>query len=259
MTDTVLIERKGAIATVILNRPDKLNALNRPMWTGLGESMRALSEEDDLRAVVVRGAGHEAFCPGHDIDEFETELGTHDAAVEYGYLMRDTVVALRDCRHPTVALIEGICVGGGLELALACDLRISGTSGRFGLPISRIGVALAYPFMEMLVETVGSPTALEILLEARVFDAAEAKDKGLVTRVVADGEVETEAYAAAKRIAGGAPLANRWNKKFARRLAQPVPLSDEEFRESLAWADTDDFRAGYRAFLEKKKPVFEGR
>ncbi|MBI3451536.1 MAG: enoyl-CoA hydratase/isomerase family protein, partial [Rhodospirillales bacterium] len=127
------------------------------------------------------------------------------------------------------------------------------------VPINRIGVIMAYPELEALIDLVGRATALEILLEARVFGAAEAKEKSLVTRVVADDKVAEEAYAAARRIADGAPLSNRWHKKFALRLKNPKPLSRAEFLEGFANCDTEDYREGYRAFLDKRKPRFKGR
>jgi len=258
MSDVVRVERDDDIATITLNRPEKMNALNKPMWIGIGAAVKELSADDDLRCVVLRGAGGD-FSPGADIAEFESTRANSEQAAAYGRIMHDTMHAIRDCRHPTVALIEGVCVGGGLELASMADLRICGESSRFGVPINRIGVIMAYPEIGALIDLVGRATALEILLEGRVFGAAEAKDKGLVTRVVADDEVEAEAYAAARRIADGAPLTNRWHKQFARRLADPRPISEAEFADCYAAFDTEDYNTAYRAFLRKEKPVFKGR
>jgi len=259
MSELVLVERNGDIATVILNRPEKLNALNRALWVRIGEVINELATEDSLRCIVLRGAGDRAFSPGADITAFESERATPAQARSYGQAMHTAMRALRDCHHPTVALIKGICVGGGLELAISCDLRICGESSRFGVPVNRIGVILAYPEISTLIELVGRATTLEILLEGRVFDAAEAKEKGLVTRVVPDDQVEQAAYASARRIADGAPLSNRWHKKFARRLLDPQPLSDEEFDEGFANVATADYQEGYRAFVEKRPPQFTGQ
>jgi enoyl-CoA hydratase/carnithine racemase len=173
--------------------------------------------------------------------------------------MHATAAALAECRHPLVAQIHGICVGGGLEIAALCDLRICGSSSRFGAPIKNLGLVMAYAEMAPLVRLVGTSVALEILLEGRIFDAAEAKEKGLVTRVVADDRVADEARATAERIAEGAPLAARWHKKFARRLADPRPLTAAEQDECFDCFDSEDFRIGYAAFLAKRKPGFVGR
>jgi enoyl-CoA hydratase/carnithine racemase len=158
-----------------------------------------------------------------------------------------------------VALIEGICVGGGLEIAALCDLRICGESSRFGVPINRLGLVMAYPEIDGLRRLVGPAAALEILLEGRVFGAAEARDKGLVTRIVVDHQVEAEAYETARRIAAGAPLVARWHKRFLRRLEDPAPLGAAELDEGYDCFGTEDFQIGYRAFLDKKTPQFEGR
>jgi len=251
--------RDGPIATVVLDRPQKLNALTRAMWQSLGDAIGELSDDDSVRCIVVRGAGEKAFSPGNDIAEFATQRSNKAQAIEYGKAMHATAAALAACRHPLVAQIHGICVGGGLEIAALCDLRICGESSRFGAPIKNLGLVMAYPEMAPLVRLVGPAVALEILLEGRILDAAEALAKGLVTRVVADDQVATEARAAAQRIADGAPLVARWHKKFARRLTDPRPLSAAELDECFDCFDTEDFREGYAAFLAKRKPKFEGR
>jgi len=259
MSALIEVLRDGAIATVVLNRPDKLNALTKAMWQALGDAIATLSADDSLRCIILRGAGEKAFSPGNDIGEFATERSNKAQAIVYGHAMHATAKALADCRHPLVAQIHGVCVGGGLEIAALCDLRICGESSRFGAPIKNLGLVMAYPEMAPLVRLVGSTVALEILLEGRIFDAAEAKEKGLVTRVVPDSEVANEARATAERIAEGAPLVARWHKKFARRLADPRPLTAAEADECFDCFDTEDFRIGYAAFLAKKKPVFVGR
>jgi len=255
----VLVERDGDIATVVLNRPAKLNALTRPMWRMLGDAFESLSADDSVHCVVVRGAGERAFSPGNDISEFETQRSDKAQAIDYGRDMHRTAQAIADCRHPVVARIHGICVGGGLEIAALADLRICGASSRFGAPIKNLGLVMAYAEMAPLVKLVGESVALEILLEGRIFDAAEARDKGLVTRVVPDDRVGAEVDETARRIADGAPLVARWHKRFARRLGDPRPLSDAELDECFDCFDTEDFRIGYAAFLAKRAPRFEGR
>jgi enoyl-CoA hydratase len=259
MADEVLVEREGGIVTLVLNRPERLNALTWAMWEGTRNAFAALDGDDDIRCIVLRGAGDKAFAPGADIAEFTERRSDFERARIYGRLMHETMRGIAECRHPTVAMIQGICVGGGLELAMLCDIRICGEGSRFGVPINRIGVTMGYPEIAALIKLVGRQTALEILLEGRVFGAVEAKEKGLVSRIVPDAEVEAEAYATARRIAAGAPLVNRWHKKFARRLEDSRPLTAAEADEPYETFDTEDFREGYQSFLAKGKPRFRGR
>ena len=259
MDGTISLARDGPVATVVLDRPAKLNALTKSMWRDLGAAVAALSADDGVRCIVIRGAGEKAFSPGNDIGEFATTRANKAQAIAYGAVMHGTARALAACRHPLVAQIHGICVGGGLEIAALCDLRICGAGSRFGAPIKNLGLVMAYAEMAPLVDLVGRAVTLELLLEGRILDATEALAKGLVTRVVPDAEVAVEARATAERIAEGAPLVARWHKKFARRLADPRPLSAAEEDECFDCFDTEDFRTGYAAFLAKTKPQFRGR
>ena len=258
MPNTVLLRRNGSIATIVLNRPQKLNALTKGMWQSLANLIHDLSTDEQLRCVVLRGAGDRAFAPGNDISEFVSERADVEQARAYGAVIEQTIAALEACPHPLIALIQGICVGGGLEIATLCDLRICGTSSRFGIPINRLGLVMSYPELRGLLNLVGRADALEILLEGRIFGAQEAKEKGLVTRVVTDDRVEEEAYSAAQRIAEGAPLVARWHKKFINRLGDPKPLTATELDEAFRCFDTKDFHTGYRSFLSKTPPEFEG-
>ncbi len=259
IADPIEVTHDGPIATVVLNRPDKLNALTRVMWQALGEIFTQLSADDGLRCIIVRGAGEKAFSPGNDIAEFATQRANKAQAIAYGHFMHAALRSMEECRHPLIAQIHGVCVGGGVEIASLCDLRICGESSRFGVPIKNLGLTMAYAELAPLVRLVGAATALEILLEGRVFGAAEALAKRLVTRVVPDAEVASEALATAERIAEGAPLVARWHKKFARRLADLRPLTAAEVDECFDCFDAEDFRTGYAAFLAKRKPTFTGR
>src|SRR5262245_39648877 len=149
--DLILLERDGGIVTVVLNRPAKLNALTKPMWGLLGETFRTLSADDSVRCILLRGAGERAFSPGNDISEFATERRDKQQAIAYGHVMHTTAQAIAECRHPVVAQIHGICVGGGLEIAALADLRICGASSRFGAPIKNLGLVMAYAEMAPLV------------------------------------------------------------------------------------------------------------
>ena len=257
--EPVLVARDGVIATVSLNNPDRLNALNKAMWRRLGEVMRELSADDALRCIVVRGAGEKAFAAGADIAEFAAERADSKQAKPYGNLIHETMQAVARCRHPTVAMIRGACVGGGLEIAAMCDMRVAAQSSRFGIPVNKLGLTMAYGELMGLLALAGKAVALEILLEGRVFDAEEAYRKGLVNRVVPDDKIEAETYATARRIADGAPLVNRWHKQFIERLAVNARVDPKEWDEGFACFDTLDYREGVDAFLKKRKPDFKGR
>ena len=259
MSGEILLARSGDVATVTLSNPEKLNALGLGSWKRLGEAMRELDADRRLRCIVIRGAGDKAFAAGADISEFETTRRNARAAKKYGAVLEATMGAIARCRHPIVAMIHGVCVGGGLEVISQCDLRICGTSSRFGIPIAKLGLVVGYGEMKALVDLVGRAVALEILLEGRVFGAEEAKDKGLVNRVVPDDKVEEESLAAARRVAEGAPLVARWHKKFARRLSNPRPIAKSERDEAYACYDTEDFKIGVKAFLAKQKPLFKAK
>ncbi|MDE1544262.1 enoyl-CoA hydratase-related protein [Dechloromonas agitata] len=256
---TVDCSTNGEIATLTLNNPDKLNAIDLAMWQQLAASMQRLAKDDAIRCVVIRGAGDAAFAAGGDLEEFVTARATLDQALHYHGEVARALNAIADCPHPTVALIKGACIGGGLEIAGVCDLRIAGESTRFGAPINKLGFSMYPGEMESLLRLAGPAVIKEILLEGRILNAREAYEKGLLTRVVGDEQVEDEAYATARRICSGAPLVAGWHKQWIRRLLDGRPLSEQERADSFAFLDTEDYKEGLSAFLEKRKPVFKAR
>ena len=153
--DHVVVTRAGDVATVALNNPQRLNALNRPTWARLGEVMRELSTDETLRCVVLRGAGDKAFAAGADIAEFATERADAKQAKAYGDLIHQTMQSVANCKHPTVAMIKGACVGGGLEIAACCDMRICGESSKFGAPINKLGLTMGFGELQGLLALVG--------------------------------------------------------------------------------------------------------
>lgn len=259
MPGSILYDAVDGIATLTLLNPGKLNAINAAMWTALRARMDAIAEDETLRCVIIRGHDAAAFAAGGDIEEFLTVRATVDDALHYHEtLVASALNAIRDCPVPTVAAIQGACIGGGLEIAGCCDIRIAGESARFGAPINRLGFSMYPGEMAGLLALVGPAVLLEILLEGRILDAREALRKGLLSRVVDDETVIQEALDCARRIAAGAPLVARWHKQWVRRLADPAPLSESEKRAAFAFLETRDYAEGLSAFLEKRPPRFEG-
>lgn len=259
MSGRVHCSREATIATVTLSNPEKRNAIDLAMWQSLAAIIADLSADEGLRCVLVRGAGEQAFAAGGDLEEFLSKRATLEQAMAYHGQAGAALQALFDCRHPTIALVQGACIGGGLEVAAQCDLRICSESSRFGAPINRLGFSMYPAEMAGLLRLAGPATVLELLLEGRILDSSEALAKGLVSRVVADDAVVDEAYASARRICAGAPLVARWHKQWVRRLQDERPLEPQELRASFAFLETDDYREGLAAFLEKRQPTFHGR
>jgi len=236
---TIQLQQDGAVATVTLSHPGKLNAINVAMWEQLCATFSVLSLNHDLRCVIVRGAG-ENFAAGADIEEFPRTRSTIEQGIHYHQeIIAPALQAIAECLHPTIAAIEGVCVGGGLEIACACDLRIAAPTARFGIPINRLGFPLASGELQGLLQLIGKARALEILLEGRMFDAAEAS---------------------AARIAAGAPLAARLNKQLIRRLMPAVaPLDQHELDSAFSFLASDDYHEGVQSFLDKRAPIFTGK
>ena len=252
-------QKSNYLAEVVLNRPDKLNAMTKPMWIELGKVFKKLSKDKKLRCIIIRGEGRKSFSPGNDIGEFKKERSSSKLAKDYGKFLQETLSEIFNCPIPTVALIEGICVGGGLEIAGCCDIRICGKSSRFGVPIKRLGLTMAAKELEVLLKVTSYSTAMEILFEGRVFNAEEAFEKKLVNRVVKDKDVEKEAYRSAELICEGAPKVARWHKQFARNILKNGKVTEKINNLGYKCYDTEDFKIGYKSFLNKIKPKFKNR
>ena len=259
MSEPIYVTRDGAVATVVINRPEKHNALSVAMYRRLHEIMTACDADPSLRCVVLRGAGGRAFSAGADISEFEATRSSKAKAREYARVAHPALASLRACRHPVVAGIQGLCVGGGFGLAVLSDIKVCGASSRFGVPIKRLGLVEGYDEVEPIVRALGAGPTLEILLTGDLLDAEAALRIGVVNRVVPDDRVEEETMALARRIAEGAPLAARWHKRFVYDLVARRRLTEADKDVSYDCFDTEDFQIGFRAFLAKTKPEFVGR
>ena len=248
----------GAIATVTLNRPAKMNVLDREGWERVGSVFQELADDGSVRCVVVRGAGRRAFSAGSDIGSFEAQRDTPEQVKRYAGAVRQGLEGVWGCPHPVVAAVEGVCAGGGLAVAAACDVTVCGESSRFGVPVNRLGLTMSYDEMAPALAAMGAGPLLEVLLTGDFLDARRAREVGLAHRIVADGTAPAEALRLARRIADGAPLVNRWHKKFVRRAADARPLSEGEREEAYEAFGTRDYREGRAAFLAKRTPRFTG-
>ncbi|MCX8085744.1 MAG: enoyl-CoA hydratase-related protein [Rhodocyclaceae bacterium] len=257
MSGAILFKREGRCAFVTLANPGKKNALDAAMWRRLAEVFAELDAQDGLRCIVIAGEGG-AFAAGGDLDEMHKARATVEGALAYHETVGRALEAIAHCRHPVIAEIRGPCVGGGLEIACACDLRIAAASARFGIPIQRLGFSIFPGELAALLRLVGPAVIKELLLEGRLLSAREAYEKGLVTRVVADAALAEEVRATAERIAAGAPLVARAHKQWIARLLDGAPLTDDEKRASFAFLDTADYREGLAAFRDKRPPRFTG-
>ena len=261
MSAQVSTSLKGRVAEVVLDRPEKHNVLDLGGWSALADTFDELSKNVDIGCVIIRGAGDRSFSTGSDISSFAAQRDTPEDARRYSEAITRGMNAVRECRHPTLGLIEGLCVGGGMEIAACCDVRICGQSSRFGAPINRLGLTMSHDELEPLIALLGPGPVLEILLTGDLIGAERAREIGLVNRIVEDGEVIPTGWDLASRIAEGAPLVNRWHKRFILRLMErdSEPLTKAEQDEALEAFQTDDYREGRSAFLEKRPPKFSGQ
>jgi enoyl-CoA hydratase/carnithine racemase len=253
------LSRNDTIATVTFDRPERRNAFDLSMWRGLRRIMEDLSADDDLRCVVLRGAGEKAFCAGADIGAFAAERGSDEREAEYAHVLDASMQSIRLCQHPVVAMIMGYCLGGGAGIATMCDFRVGGEGMLMGITARDLGVWYPYAEIDPIITLAGSGVASEMLIEGRIFNGREAYEKGLLSRVVPDTQVETEALALARRIAEGAPLSARYHKAAIRRLRGPLPVTRQDEAATSGFTRTEDFQNACRSFMAKQKPVFRGR
>jgi enoyl-CoA hydratase/carnithine racemase len=253
------VSRDGDIAVVSFARPEVRNAFNLGMWRALQATLEALSADDGLRCVVLRGQHAEAFSAGADITAFAAERGTRALEDQYAAVLHTALQSIRLCRHPVVAMIRGICLGGGAGIATMCDFRVGGEGIRFGITARNLGIWYPYAEIDPIIQMVGTGVAAEILIEGRIFNGHEAYAKGLLSRVVPDAAVEAEAMALAGRIAAGSPLSARFHKAALRKLRGALPITAAEDAAVNAFVETEDFQAAFRAFIAKQKVAWRGR
>ncbi|MEO0410554.1 MAG: enoyl-CoA hydratase/isomerase family protein [Pseudomonadota bacterium] len=251
--------RSGDLVTLTLSNPGKLNAMSYSMWGTFTQHWNAVNSDDSIRCIVVTGDAPRGFCPGNDISEFDTYRSSAAKARDLSAVMNEGRCAMLACPHPIIAKIDGACVGGGLEIAAMCDMRIASESSRFGAPLNRIGLTMAYEEMIPIWRLTDEATLFEMLVEGAVFDAAEAKARGLVNRIVAADQLKDEVAACCRKILDGPPLVNRWHKEFFKKLRTQPALTQTDHDVHYEAFETEDYKIGYRSFLAKTKPEFVGR
>ena len=260
MAGTIHYVADAGIATVTLDSAGKLNAVSVTMWQELRRVFEALAADDGVRCIVVRGAGGN-FAAGADLDEFGDVH--HDVSSGRRFHLETVVpslAAVRDVPQPVLAAIEGVCAGGGLQIALACDVRIAADNARFGVPVGRLGLPVVLPELRLLLERLGQAVTAELLLTGRLLDAAEARDKGIVSRTVATADFEQRLGETAHAIAAGSPLAARRNKAQIRLLVERgMDYTAHDLDTSFEFLESEDFREGIAAFVAKRHPHFTGK
>jgi enoyl-CoA hydratase/carnithine racemase len=257
---TLRVEKHGAVGWIVFDQPAKKNAINGAMWRGIAPAMRQFDADREVRCVAFRGAGTEAFASGADISEFETIRSQKSSVAEYDRLLDEVLHAIQDSRKPSVAMIYGFCMGGGLEIALACDLRYCGESAQFGIPAAKLGLAYNVEGHKRIIETVGHARAREIMFLGRRYSAAEGLAMGLVNAVFPDAALERETDAILKTLCTNAPLAIANSKTIIEEYVKSSGAPDHAVMAAAIerCARSEDYQEGRRAFMEKRKPAFKG-
>ncbi len=259
-TDKMLARKEGNVGYVIFNNPERHNAVSLEMWARTAEILEGFKNDHDVRVVVLTGAGGKSFVSGADISKFESERSSFEGMKTYNETVARANEGVASFPKPTVAMIKGYCIGGGLGLAVCCDLRICSDNSKFAIPAAKLGLGYSYPGVKRLSDLVGPSFAKEIFFTARQFDAEEARTMGLVNRIVAAAELESYVKNYADTIANNAPLTVTAAKFIANQTVRDESKRDLARCQEMVDAcfASSDYKEGRRAFMEKRKPQFTG-
>ena len=259
--DPLIVQHEPPLGWLVLNRPEVRNALNLRSWQRIAEGMKELDADPEVRVIIMRGATPEAFIAGADISEFPAMRANAEQARAYRDAPNNAIAAMTESPKPVIGMLSGVCIGGGLQVGLSCDIRIAARGTRFGVPAARLGLAYPLEGVIALTNVVGPANARDILLSARLFDTDEAFAMGLVNRVVDGSKLEESVRDYALKMSTNAPLT-----MLAAKTAIREALKDPEHRDSKAVStlvarcfDSEDYREGVNAFLEKRRPNFRGK
>ncbi|MHA1152435.1 MAG: enoyl-CoA hydratase [Alphaproteobacteria bacterium] len=260
-TDRMIAEKNGAIGWMIFNNPRRHNAISLEMWEAIPKILDGFEANPEIRVIVTRGAGGKAFISGADISEFEELRASKDGVARYDRIADAATHRLQISPKPTLAMIRGYCIGGGVEIALACDLRFAAESARFGIPAAKLGLGYGHDGVEKLLAAVGPAATKEIFYTARQFTAAQALHMGLINRVLAEDELESAVRETCESIAANAPLTINAVKRTIAELTKARGGVDRGLCQALVdrCFESEDYVEGRAAFAEKRKPVFRGR
>jgi enoyl-CoA hydratase/carnithine racemase len=261
ITSKMIAEKADGIGRLIFNNPARHNAVSLEMWEAVTRIIDDFERDDAIRVIVVSGAGGRAFVSGADISEFKERRASEEAAAAYSKISEGARLRLQETLKPTIAMIRGYCIGGGVGTALACDMRIAAEGSKFGIPAAKLGLGYAYDGIKKLIDLVGPAYAREIFYTARQFTAEEALQMGLINRVVPEAELEDYVKNYCNTIAANAPLTIRSAKVSVREALKPESERDLDLCKRLVAEcfASGDYAEGRTAFMEKRRPAFKGR
>lgn len=259
--EKMIAEKDGAIGWMVFNNPERHNALSLDMWQAVPRILDAFEGDAEIRVIVLKGAGEKAFISGADISEFDDKRASAEAVNQYDKTTHEASERLSHSAKPTIAMIRGYCMGGGLGIALACDMRIASVGSRFAIPAAKLGIGYRVSSLQPLIALVGPASAKEILITARQFDSNEALAMGLINRAVAADALEDYVADYCTRIAANAPLSMLAAKQTVEEIVRARSDLNRELCERLVedCFASEDYVEGRRAFMEKRKPRFEGK